>query len=276
MILTFKTTEGTISMCGKTGSQYALKSVTGLGLPEKNYEYISYYGSDGKTTLNSYLSSRVITISGDIYNCNKQIMRKTMKILYSEGTLTVHDETFIKEINYKPLSFEFTERHGSIQSFAFQIECDYPYFQDVRFTQKDIYTKTNNISSPFTLPAVFSNRTSTATVVNSGDVKVYPVFVISSSSNESATGNYTLNNLSTNASLTMYFTCDKGEEITIDTSKRTIISNRKGNIVHSLKNGAMSDFYLQKGENIIECLCDNITASPYGAVLFKNCYMEAL
>ncbi len=275
MILTFKTQDGVISMYGKTGSRYLIKSVTGLGLPERNYEYITYYGSDGKTTLSSYLGSRIITLSGDICNCDKYIMRKTMKILYNEGTLTVQNHPYIKEIHYKPLNFEFTERHGTFQSFAFQIECDYPYFQDISFTQKDIYTKTNNITSPFTLPAVFSKRTTSVKVFNYGDVKIYPVLVISSAEN-SATGNYTIKNLSTNAAISMYLTCNKGEKITIDTAKRTITSNVNGNVVHSLKDGALSEFYLRKGENIIECLCDNTSASPYGSVLFKNCYTEAL
>ncbi|MBO5454738.1 MAG: phage tail family protein [Clostridia bacterium] len=276
MRLIFKTDAGVITMSGKSDTDYVIKSVSGLSVPERNYECISYYGADGKTTLNSFFSSRIITLSADIYNCNKTLMRRTSKILFNEGTLTVTEGHIKKMISYKPLKLDFGERHGLIQSFAFQIECDNPYFYDVFNTTRAIYTRKNNITSPFTLPTVFSTRVSETVIVNNGDVKVYPTVVISPASSSDASGTYTISNLTTGASIMFSLTCQSGEKITADFAKRTITSSLKGSIANSLKKGNMSDFFLSKGENIITCTCSNTSVSPNSILIFKNHYTEAI
>lgn len=276
MKLIFKTDMGTITLSGSRDADIVIKSVTGLGILEKHYEYICYYSMDGKTTINSYFPSRIITLSCDIYNSNKPLMKKIMKTLYCEGLLTVMDLHWQRCIKYKPLSFEFGEKHGTIQSFAFQIECDNPYFTDVFYTQKDIYSRTKNITSPFTLPTVFSSRTYKSIILNNGDAVVYPKILIKPSSQADASGTYTLTNITTGNSITLNLSLSSGEIITVDVEERTITSNVKGNVINSLSDGAMSKFYLDTGKNEIEFACSNTSVSPHSTLVYRNNYLEAL
>ncbi len=276
MKLIFKTDLGCVTLSGSRDTDLVIKSISGLGILEKNYECISYYSKDGKTTLGSYFPSRIITLSCDIYNSSKPLMKEIMKTLYREGLLTVMDSHFQRCIKYKPLTFEFGEKHGTIQSFAFQIECDNPYFSDVFYTKKDIYSRTKNITSPFTLPAVFSSRTYKSIIMNNGDAEIYPKIIIQPSQGADASGIYTLTNLTTGNSITLNLTLSQGEIITVDVEERTITSNLRGSVINSLSDGAMSNFFLDTGKNEIEFACTNTSVSPHSTIMYRNNYLEAL
>lgn len=276
MKLIFKTDIGSVTLSGKKDADIVIKSISGLGVLEKNYEYICYYGMDGKTTLGSYFHSRIITLSCDIYNSNKLLIKQIMKTLYREGMLMVMNSHLQRCIKYKPLSFEFGEKHGPIQSFAFQIECDNPYFTDIFYTKKDIYSRSKNITSPFTLPAVFSSRTYKSIIINNGDAPIYPKILIKPTSSADASGVYTLTNLTTGNKITLNLSISNEEIITVDVEERTITSSIKGNIINSLSDGAMSNFYLATGKNEIEFACSNISVAPHSTLMYRNNYMEAL
>lgn len=276
MTLIFKNKFGKISLCGKSSCTYAIKSVSGLGVCNKNYDCITYYGSDGKTTLSSSVSSRVITISFDIINFNRLLVKKATRVLFCDGILTVINDSVKRKINYKPLSLEMGERHGNIQSAVVQIECDNPFFEDIFPKSADLYSKTKNITSPFTLPAIFSTRLNEAVIVNSGDVKTYPIITVSPLVSQQTDFTFSLLNKTTGNTISFSLTVNPGEIITIDTENRQATSSVKGNIAQFITDGALGNMYIDSGPNNLKLEFSDTSLSVKSGITYTLKYMEAL
>lgn len=276
MTLIFKNKFGKISLGGKSSCTYAIKSVSGLGVCNKNYDCITYYGSDGKTTLAQSVSSRVITISFDIINFNRLLIKKATRVLFCDGILTVINDSVKRKINYKPLSLEMGERHGNIQSAVVQIECDNPYFEDIFPKSADLYSKTKNITSPFTLPAVFSSRLNEVVIANSGDVKTYPVITLTPLVSQQTDFTFSLLNKTTDNTISFSLTVNPGETITIDTENRQATSSVKGNIAQYITNGALGNMFIDAGPNNLKLEFSDTTLSVKSHITYTLKYMEAL
>lgn len=276
MILIFKNKFGKLSMGGKSSFTYAIKSISGLGVCNKNYDCITYYGSDGKTTLASSVSSRIITIGFDIINSNRPLIKKASQVLFCDGILTVVNDGIKRKINYKPLSLEMGERHGNIQSAVVQLECDNPYFEDLFPKQADLYSKTKNITSPFTLPAVFSTRLNEVVIVNSGDVKTYPTITISPFVSEDTYFSFSIINHTTDNKLSFSLTACPSETFTIDTENRQATSSLKGNIAQFITDGALRNMYLDSGPNNLKLEFSDTSLPVKSSAVYTLKYMEAL
>ena len=114
----------------------------------------------------------------------------------------------------------------------------------------------SNLSTTFTLPIVFSERTNTVDIQNLGDVDSPCVLeIVFEESKTDAT--IKVENVTTEKSITIECDVTVGEVITVDTEKSTITSSVQGNIMKFIT--ADSDFFLlKKGLNSIEVTCDAI------------------
>lgn len=276
MRLTFKNKNGRITMGGKGTDTFAIKSVTGLGVCNKNYDTISYYGCDGKTTLASFMSSRIITVAFDISDSSQNAVKNAVKVLFHDGSLTVTENGIKRKINYKPLSLEKGEKNGHIQSMVFQAECDDPYFKSVYEKTFPLFSKTKNISSPFTLPAVFSSRTRELVVINQGDVKTYPKIELVPLTDKDTLYVFKIKNETTGEEINFSIDTKPNELITIDTEKRLVTSSLKGNIANTLTSGVLGNMYIDTGKNKIRLIPQDTKIPVKCHISYSLKYLEAL
>ncbi len=279
MVITYKNEHGTIRLNGGGHDRaWGITEITGIGFPKKSFTYNTYAGVYGQELNTVTISSRVITISGDISKGAQDAlsMSRAMRILNEDGELTIQTRGKIRRAKVRTLSFETSERKAAFKTFVLQLESDNPYFFGPSTFFYSVFSRQNLLNSPFTLPCVFSKRNMRAAAVNGGDADAEPKITIVKPVGSTAVPNdvIVIKNITTGAAVTLNHAVLPGETVTIDIPKRRIVSSISGNLISAISDSTvLSSFILLPGAN--ELSCDSQDTSLSVICEFEALFLEA-
>lgn len=261
--------------------------IVGLNLAPKLLGSVKYAGVDGCDTICETVSSRTITISGDIRN-NRQLQReigRSARIFSRKGTLYLTLGGKRRKIDCRVLQFDADSRNGAAAPFVLQLLADDPAFLDIEPTCVAVFSRKDRIASPFKLPMIFSQRISEADLFNMGDIKAEPVFYLRNPIGGGASrdgempinGEYTIIcNTTTNQKIQLTTCVLFGELVTVDIPNRIITSDMRGNMLRYITNDTfLGDFWLQTGINHIQADTSVSGHSMSVVCEFVNRFVEA-
>lgn len=286
MHVTFENELGKIEMGGGNHQKVNIREITGLSLPEKNYNVVTYAGQSGQETISEAAAARTITIGGDIRGRLQKETTRMARILNRPGTLFIHSGNKHRRIPCRCTAFDISERQGRIiQCFAMQFTADDPAFLDQENKQIAVFQRTDQIKGTFTFPLVFTVRKTEADIVNMGDCETEPVFTITSSGATVTGDDYgvEITNETTGSTIFLKYRMSADETVTIDIPNRTITSdqpsdeNQNGNLINYISdNTFLSAFQLSLGTNHIKAVDHNQSANFDVVCEYSNKYIEAV
>lgn len=271
---------------GKRGEGFFIKSVSGLGPIEKEHTTLSYANLPGQTLIGERERERVVTVSADVCSQNnvKKLYSHLVDVLYNPGKLKVFSGGQFRKIDCRCSLFAEPERQGKgIMSIRIQLTCDQPYFTDEETQQVTVFSRNDLVQNTFTLPCIFTERTTGVVMVNQGRVPAEPVFsVYNIGLGEGVTEpledyGILFKNERTGQMLKLLCYTEPGEKITINIPERKVESSLKGNLLSCLSpESYLSNFYLEPGENRIEVLNLNQGEEINVLMHYENHYIEAV
>lgn len=258
-----------------SGFDASIIEIKGMGLPEKRYNTQKYVGMAGQVTLGTYVLPREIEIKGDICLKGGMKINKFHTFFDNGGVLYILNKRGRKKIEYNPVSLETDEVHGDYVAFTLKLICDFPYFSDSVNEVFDIYKRVDMINGAFSLPKVFTKRTTDSDIYNKGQIASEPVISIECIKEGEFSGGIVIQKgkkvLKLNTSLTA------GEVLTIDIKNRNISSNKRQNCFGILdENCLLSGFVLDTGINNISVSNSNDGEIVATSISFDNLYSEAM
>ncbi len=269
MRIVFKNERGTI----RFGQEYTFRitDIDGLGLVARTRNMTNFSGVDGQYCLGEYTGARVITISGDFIDEGNFWEKKAIRIFHADGVLSIGS----RAINVVCSEFEVTKKGGGYKKFVLQFVADYPYFQDGVQKKAAVLSVNKLIKTKFRFPLIMSKRDCKTVIYNYGDTICEPIIEITAVG-ESAGGVITIRNLSCGKKICIEYTMQKGEKITADIEKRTLVSSINGSVLYALTDDSfLSDFMMDIGENEIA-----VTNESGGEIAvncrYRNRYAEAV
>lgn len=277
--LSYKNSRGTVRLCGSS-SPFHVTNILGLGLPECEYITATYSGYDGQETLSSSYFARSITISGDIVSKNLRAdLTNAVDIMSAPGYLYIESDDMNRRIYCNQTVFPDAERilRGKICTFAIQFVCDSPFFENAEDTSVALYSRSKELSTPFSLPSVFGTTVAEATINLKSRNKVEPKIHIICPSELSNATSVIINNLTTDKKIELLYTLSAGEEIVVDIKNRTVTSSVNGNIINYLSDDTfLSDFCFEEFSNNISATVGDINAGIFIECIYNDRYSEAL
>ncbi len=290
--ISYQNENGKLDFRGGNGqNSWRILEIDGLGIAPKSFNTAQYPATIGQRTLSESIDARTITIQCDANSIkshygntpsNRWEISKALKILNEPGTLLISDGTRVRKISARCVEAVQGERYGGYSVFAIQFVCDYPYFEDKETTKVPLFQVEHLLKSTFTLPCMFTRRITKASVVNIGDVDTEPIIKIrlnGGTYNGTAgnPGTLVIRNETTKQEIELNLQdAENTTEVTIDIPNRKIYSQDNKNLIHHLApTSFLSDFWLQKGQNLIGV--DNyISESCVVECEFSNKYVEAV
>lgn len=277
MRLKFENNLGIIEMSGGGDDLIRVTSIGGLGVPAYERRTYASYDFDGAVESMRRLSVRTITVGGDITGGISEAVRLT-KILSRPCKMTIYGSDFEREINVAACEPRLEQKNKSFVKFALSLTCDDPYFYDAVPTEVGLYVRQKLISSDTTLPAMFSQRTNSASINIRGDRDIEPIITILGKRNSTETeGKIVIENKVTGAVFTLQYVPEDEEIITIDVSKRTITSDINGNLISYITDDSyLSDLVI--GDEGAEFLTTGYgaTGNISAYIKYQNKYLEAI
>lgn len=253
MKLVYENERGKIVMGGGSSDGFNITQISGLSIPENDVNTVRYPNIAGQLVTQSTPMERIITISADVFDDNRRILQKAIKVLTLPGVMTISTSGKMKKINCRCISFEPNKRKGQFIPFTVQFCADYPYFEDLNETKTNISKREGMLKSPFVLECAFSERIRKNNVINHGDIKTEPVVFISSETDTSCPEGISVINHADGNVITLKTDISAGEVITVDIKSRKITSNKRGNIISCLaEESSLSRFLLDVGVSEIE------------------------
>ena len=274
----FENALGSISMGGGHHETMNITSLSGFGIPPREMTNINFAGQPGTKTIDIKDNQRIITIGGDFQGHPAKI-KEMLKVLYKKGTLTCRCGPKNLQIDCFAINNdEFVEQGKSgFYKFVLQFQADNPYFTDTEEKVYPIYKREDMITGRFVLPAVFTQRTTSNSVVIDGDMPIYPIINITAISPSGNYGTFTIKNNTTGSFIVLNHQLKQNEKILVDVPNRKIISNIDGNITNQISDKTvLSDFVLEQGENNISVEKTNADDVFYAEITYKNLYISAV
>ena len=277
MRLKFISNQKHIEFDGTGESGCSVISVSGLEGISKKYRTVKYISVPGQITISERVLPREIVITGDIYLKNSRPFSDYCIFFAEKGELHIFSGTARKKIAYKPVYFKQVDKKGDYVLFELKIVCDFPYFSDSVNNSIDIYKRVDKVTGAFTLPKVFTERTTRADIMNMGQVECEPVITLVCDTSGVFSEGIHIKNESTGKKLVILSNMQQGETIVLDVKNRSITSNLRQNCYGILSGEcALSDFLLKKGENKIAIENKNDGETVKGSIYFENLYTEAM
>lgn len=289
MKVIIKNKYGKFEMGGGKHPTARILNISGLGLPVKEANTVTFAGQPGHTTESIRDLSRTITISCDFCGGQKEITR-LYRMLYHPVELWFTFGEHRRKINGICINPEDVEKimYQREYSLVMQFVCGNPYFNDFYNTKIKVFQRLDQLPNVLDgenwyiqLPAVATRRIITAAVFNKGDTIIYPIIHIGNSHATTATdtGEYgiLINNNTNNAKIMLNYNPQPGEEITVDLPLRKITSSINGVITNKISDDTvLSDFVLELGENMLSCINLSGTGDVSVTVEYTNNYAMAV
>lgn len=250
-------------------------SISGLDIPTPEYERVTFAKENGTTTVGKRDLMRTITMSIDVHDTKGIIRRKMNRVIHEEGNLIfITKNGQRRKISAKIGKAESNPMGAGYFSYVLQFDCDYPYFSDIYPNESFIFNRRNLVSDTFTLPCVFTERSSYADIFNMGDKYVYPKIIIENIGQaDSSDTVLTVLNETTGAFIKMNHQWAVGEVLTFDLETRKIVSSISGNVTKKMTDDTeFSKFYYEVGKNIISCESTSLNALFSAKSLYDSEY----
>lgn len=267
-------------MGGGESSVIDVTKISGFGLPAPRYDEIEFAKENGVTTTGASDYPRSMFISGDLYGGRSDKL-KMLEAFYYPGELYCDFGPDMKrKIACKLINFDDIEDlcNSGINTFAIQLQADYPYFNDFDDTVINLSGYRNHVTESFELPCVFTEQIQEGKVYNYGNKNCYGVITITSKYDATvAEGLVTVSNHTTGNSIHISHSLQKDEVIEIDLNTRRIMSSVSGRITNAITDDTeMSNFYLVPGLNELS-FGTNDTLRPVSATMrYNNIYLAAV
>lgn len=296
--LIFKNELGELTFSGDGSSPLVIREITGLGTPDKIYQTREYLDFDGQSTISSKFAPRIITISFDI--CGEDISAHTAnvyRVLSKPGTLYTYFVGSNRRITVNQISVDSFVRHGSrFRSLVAQLICDNPYFADHIPVSFSCYETGNNLkydpeadSWHLDTPTVWGIRINDKPFMNSGDIRTYPVFSITSYGDASSSNGFEILRVNPDnpseiiQRFCLNYAMSDEETVTIcfdsrmgDGRRFVSSSSGKSLLNYRSEDSSLSNFWIDPGENriIFNNLSEGNTISA--SVFYENQYVEGV
>lgn len=279
MTFTFYNDMGCFKLFGSAADGFCICSVSGLEPVSLTRTLETYIGEDGCIENSSQYGQRIITVSGDLrMNENsKNEIRNAMRVLSRKCILKIDTEDKKRCINVNAATFTLGKKYSKYQTFVIQLICDYPHFSDENLTHGVLFKKERLLSKNSSLPTVLSRRISSCTLINKGDLTIYPVVTITKKDDVIRNNEILIKNETTGKEILLDKTMSYGEVIVVDVKNRKITSSIEGNILGTLNiYSTLSDFYCDVGENLISVFIDGEQTGLEVIISHYNEYLEAI
>lgn len=281
LILTYKNSIGEVVMHGAgSAAPFRITAIEGLGLVSKEYEVATYSGCNGQETLGARALARSITIAVEaVHEDVSKILRNAIDVFCEPGVLYISDNDIKRRIKCNQIQIPDTSRilKGRISSFAIQLVCDNPYFEDEKDTITPLYQQTKLLSSPFELPTSFGGFVIGGSINISGVVPVEPIITIHFPTALGEAETITLNNATTGKTITLEYAPQEKDVVMIDIKNRKITSSINGNIINFLSlDTFLGDFILEPGKNVIKVSVGDISSGFTIECRHNNLHNEAV
>lgn len=273
MKMTYTSNAGSVVMSGDGKEKFALCEIDGMDLMNKERNLVRFYNTHGYKASNAFYGQRVITVSGDVKNTDEDEIRRAIDVFSETGTLKIERDSEKREIVVDDICFKLVQNNGMYKKFCLQLTCDSPFFTECKDIFAGAYARENLITQETVLPAMFSKRTGGGNVVNTGNVRSEPKFIIECIDDTDEEGNIVVENQTIGCKIQINYTAKKGEIITVDIKERTITSSIAGDITYALDpKSFLCDMYLEKGNNYINAVADYGNRNCNVYLVFRNNY----
>ena len=280
LTLTYENEKGKVVMGGGRNNPLQITAVEGLGLPERDYNVAVYANHNGQETLSSRANARCIMIGVEIVSNNvAAIVRETLSVFSESGMLYIKNSELDRRIYCNQIQLPDVTRviNGRIATFAVQLVCDEPFFEDLANTVTPLYRKRNMLETPFVLPCVFSEIIVGGSIEIKGNLDVEPVITIYYPKALENAESIILTNETTGKKISIEYAPISSDVVVIDVKKRKITSKTKGNLINSMTTDSfLGDFVLKKGINDISVNIGDVTTGFMIECKYNNCYNEAV
>ncbi len=250
--VSFQNIYGSVQLFGGEDPLMEPICVEGLALPEKEVDAAVFKQQEGQVAVSCRDLPRKITIKGHLYGDYKKAVRAA-RILYTDGVLTLKSPDTERVIDARCVKF-FDRKHleSGVLEGEIVFVCDKPYFHDKEQKFEYISSRQPLLKTYFTLPCKLSHRVKRGIINNKGQVKAEPCIEVKNYGDETQNG-FTIKNITTGAVISASVEIKKGESISINIPRRTVINDSGENLLPMLSEiSYLSDFYFVPGENIIE------------------------
>lgn len=274
--VTIENERGRIIMGGYHDPLWRILEMDGLGIPAPDRNVKSYAGQIGQTCLGETVTSRTITLSGELIQNGDMAAIRTQahRILNQPVRITIDTGRKRRKIDGRCVSFTTDKPNRMYQSWVMQFLCDDPRFRDTAPKTISVFQRRKLLDAKAKTPCMFSERTNKVFIINTGDYDSEPVFELDVGIGFS--GELRICNNTTGQSVA--FVCDMtegGDKITINISERTITGLAAGDMLHTMTDDTfLSDFVLTPGKNEIEILAETTELSA--VCRYCNYYAEAV
>lgn len=279
MVIRYKNSLGAVEMYGDGRGIFRICDFLGLSLEEREYSAASFTGCDGQETLFSRALPRTITLGIEASGRNiLQHVRDAMGILGNPGYLFLEEGDSIRRIYCNQVKIPDLQRilKGRLCRMAVQFVCDSPFFEDGEDTVTMLYSRSKNLSTPFTLPCQFGTTIMGADIVNSGDMAAEPIISVYCQ-NALDGEDVILTNGTTGCELRLNCKPEPGEKLVIDIKNRKVTGSVQGNLLGCLSDETfMGDFVLVPGVNRISVFVGNVTSGISVDCRHSNLHREAV
>ncbi len=280
LVIIYKNSQGTVEISGDSSKSIRVTEVDGLGIAEREYITANVSGYDGQETISSRVLPRAVTLSVEI--CDEDVrasVSRVLRILSNPGWLYIEKGEVQRRIYCNQVKIPDPVRvlKGKIAKLAVQFVCDNPYFEDERESAVPLYVQTKNLSTPFTLPAVFGTTTMGAVIKNQGDCVIEPRIYINCPKELHNAETVIITNNTTGKKIVLEYAPCAEDKITVDIKNRKIESGITGNLLSNLSDDTfLGDFVLEKGINDLSVVVGDIQSAFTVECKYSNIYCEAV
>ncbi len=277
MRLIFENELGTVEMSGGGEDSIRITSIGGLGVPSYERRTYTSYDFDGAVESMRRLPPRTVTVGGDILG-GRSAVAHILKVLSSPCKMIISCDDFEREIRVCACQAELSDKNKAFTRFALSLTCDDPYFYDAKETRVGLYVREKLINAQTELPAMFTKRTTSASIRITSDRDVEPTILILGSRNPDETeGRIVIENKLTGAVFTLLYVPENDEIITIDISKRTITSDINGNLIGYISDDSfLSDLVIGNEGAEFVTTGYGATGNVSAYIIYQNKYLEAI
>lgn len=262
--------QGSVRLCG----------FEGFGPVDNEYNSVVYAGYDGQETISQRAIARTITMALEL-NCNNKakMAKNIFEVLSKPGVLYINSQNLDRRISCTQTKVSDIKRvlKGQITTFAVQLICDSPYFEDAKDTVVPLYQRTKLLSTPFALPTMFGDIVIGSTIEILGTASVEPTITMYYPKELSGAENITITNKTTGKAIVLDYAPKADEVVTIDVKKRKIIGSISGNIINCLSTDTfLGDFVLKRGLNVLTIDAGDVSSGFLVKCTYNNLYGEAV
>lgn len=278
--LIYKNELGEVVMHGSGISELRILGIEGLGLVEREYNAAIFPGYDGQQTLGSRAVARTINIILEAMGGNAEsTVRNALKVFGQSGVLYIENGKIQRRIWCSQIYIPDVTRvlRNRIASFAVQLVCDNPYFEDAEDTVIPLYRREKVLSTPFSLPTVFGKIVMGADINVSGAISAEPVITLYYPKALNGEEYVLITNKTTCKSIRLDYKPHTNDTVIVDIKNRMVTSSISGNIINCISDETfLGDFTLGKGYNFITVEAGDIDREFTVECRYNNLYSEAV